>query len=188
MDHFFATKFCIYFSENPANAPTNAIFLEQKTLQKVMKFTHFDVLGGPFVHRDQASRREPKIMRNCVKMHLKSSQNDRRKRLIPLSQWSKKHAVAGLAKMHQNAFISVVSGIAFFTLWMKKLIKIIENWPQNGHEKYGPRFVNDQKRAPSTDLQKSIEMRISVVFSVLLCSRYGFKNRLKSSQIIAGGL
>ena len=79
MDHFFAIKFCIYFSENPPNVLTNAIFLEQKTLQKVMKITHFDVLGGPFVDRDQASRREPKIMQNCVKMHLKSSQNERGK-------------------------------------------------------------------------------------------------------------
>ena len=79
MDHFFATKFYIHFSENQPNVPTNAIFLEQKTLQKVMKITHFDVLGGPFVDRDQASRREHKVMQNCVKMHLKSSQNDRGK-------------------------------------------------------------------------------------------------------------
>ena len=59
----------------------------------------------------------------------------------------------------------------------EKLIKIIENWPQNDHEKYGARYVNDQNRAPSTDLQKSIEMRTFLVFPVLLCSRYGFKNR-----------
>ena len=127
MDHFFAIKFCIYFSENPPNVPTNAIFLEQKTLQKVIEVTHFDVLGGPFVHRDQASKREPKIMQNCVKMHLKSSQNDSVKRLIPLSQWSEMHAVAGLAKMHQNAFIFVVPGVALLTSWMKKLIRIVEN-------------------------------------------------------------
>ena len=82
MDHFFAIKFYHFFSENPPNVPKNPIFLEQKRLQKVMKFTHFDVLGGPFVHRDQASRREPKIMQNCVKMHLKSSQNDSEKIVI----------------------------------------------------------------------------------------------------------
>ena len=57
MDLFFAIKFYHLFSENPPNVPTNAIFLEQKTLQKVMEITHFDVLGGPFVDRDQASRR-----------------------------------------------------------------------------------------------------------------------------------
>ena len=82
MDHFFAIKFYIYFSENPPNVPTNAIFIEQKTLQKVMEITHFDVLGGPFVHRDQASGREPKIMQNDVKMQIKSSQNDREKIVI----------------------------------------------------------------------------------------------------------
>ena len=127
MDHFFATKFCPYFSENPPTVPMNAIFLEQKTLQKVMEITHFDVLGGPFVNRDQASRREPKIMQNCVKMHIKSSQNDRVKNLNPLSQWSEMHAVAGLAKMHQNAFTFVLPGVALLTSWVRKLIKIIEN-------------------------------------------------------------
>ena len=119
MDHFFAIKFYHFFSENPPNVPTNAIFPGQKTLQKVMKIMHFDVLGGPFVHRDQASRREPKIMQNCVKMHLKSSQNERGKESIPVSQWSEMHAVAGLAKMHQNAFIFVVPGAALLTSWMK---------------------------------------------------------------------
>ena len=187
MDHFFATKFYHLFSKNPRNVPTNAIFPGQKTLQKVMKITHFDVLGGPFVNRDQASRRELKIMQNCVKMHQKSSQNDRGKKLIPVSQWSKMHAVAWFAKVHQNAFIFIVPGVALLTSWIKKLIKIIENWPQNDHEKYKPRYANDQKRAPSTDLQESIEIHTFFVFPVLLCLCYGCENRLKSSQIIAGG-
>ena len=91
-----------------------------------MKITHFDVLGGPFVNQDQASRRKPKIMQNCVKMQLKSSQNESGKKLILLSQWSEMHAVAGLAKMHQNAFIFVVPGVALLMPWIEKTLKKVK--------------------------------------------------------------
>ena len=71
MDHFFATEFYPHFSENPPNVTNNAIFPTQKTLQKVMKITRFELLRGAFIYRDQASRREPKIMQNYAKMQLK---------------------------------------------------------------------------------------------------------------------
>ena len=79
MDQFFAAEFCIYFSENPPNVTSNVIFSTQKTLQKVMKITRFELLRGAFIYRDQASRREPKIMQNDAKMHDKSPQNEHEK-------------------------------------------------------------------------------------------------------------
>ena len=79
MIHFFATKFYIHFSGNPKNNCVSSILAGSKTLQKVMKITHFDVLQGPFVDGDQASRRVSKIMQNDAKMHLKSLQNDHEK-------------------------------------------------------------------------------------------------------------
>ena len=79
MDHFFATKFCIHFSENPQSNGWSSIFAGSKTLQKVIKFTHFDVLQGPFVDLEQASRRVSKIMQNDAEMPLKSLQNDHEK-------------------------------------------------------------------------------------------------------------
>ena len=79
MIHFFAIKFCIHFSGNPQSNGVSLIFAGSKTLQKVMKITHFDVLQGPCVDGDQASRRVFKIVQNDVKMHLKSLQNDHEK-------------------------------------------------------------------------------------------------------------
>ena len=79
MNHFFAAKFYIYFSENPPNVTDNVIFPTQKTLQKVMKITRFEMLRGPFIHRDQASRRELKIMQNNAQMHHKSPRNEHEK-------------------------------------------------------------------------------------------------------------
>jgi len=79
MDHFFATKFCIHFSGNPQSNGWSLIFAGSKTLQKVVKITYFDLLRGPFVNGDQASRRVSKIVQNSVKMHLKSPQNEHKK-------------------------------------------------------------------------------------------------------------
>ena len=55
-----------------------------------MKITRFGLLRGPFIDRDQASRREPKIMQNHAKMHPKSPQNEHEKTWIPVSQCPKK--------------------------------------------------------------------------------------------------
>ena len=44
----------------------------------------------------------------------------------PVLQWSETHAVERTAKMHQNAFISVVPGVALPTPWMQKSFKIVE--------------------------------------------------------------
>ena len=93
MDHFFATEFYPYFSENPPNVTDNAIFPTQKTLQKVMKITRFELLRGRFTYRDQASRRQLKIMQNYSKMQHKSPRNEHEKTLIPVAQCSKTHAV-----------------------------------------------------------------------------------------------
>ena len=94
MIHFFATKFYIYFSGNPQSNGVSLIFEGSKTLQKLIKVTHFDVPQGPFVDGDQASRRVSKIVQNYVKMHLKSQQNERTKIWNRVLQWSKTHAVA----------------------------------------------------------------------------------------------
>ena len=77
--HFFPKKFYPHFSGNPANVLGNDIFPVQKTLQKMMKITRFELLRGPLIHRDQASRREPKIMQNDAKMHDKSPRNEHEK-------------------------------------------------------------------------------------------------------------
>ncbi len=76
MDNFCATELCIYFSGNPPNVKGNSIFPMQKTLQKVMKITRFELLRGPFIVRDQAFRQELKIMQNDAKMHDKSPRNE----------------------------------------------------------------------------------------------------------------
>ena len=81
MDHFFATKFYSFFSGNPQSNGWSSIFAGSKTLQKVIKITHFDVLQGPFVDGDQASRRVSKIVQNYVKMHIKSPQNEHTKNM-----------------------------------------------------------------------------------------------------------
>ena len=47
-------------------------------------------------------------MQNDAKMHHKSARNDNEKTQIPMSQWSKTHAVDRAAKLHENAFIFVV--------------------------------------------------------------------------------
>ena len=86
MDHFYATKFLHHFSENPANVTGNGIFPVQKTLQKVMKITRFELLWGPFIDRDQPSKRVHKIMQNDAKMHHKSARNDHEKTQIPVLQ------------------------------------------------------------------------------------------------------
>ena len=43
-DQFFATKFYHHFSGNPPNVTGNSIFPTQKTFQKVMKITRFELL------------------------------------------------------------------------------------------------------------------------------------------------
>ena len=53
------------------------------------------MLRGPFVDLDQASGREPKILQNDTKMHLKLSQNEHEKICSPVLQWSKTHTDAG---------------------------------------------------------------------------------------------
>ena len=79
MYHLFAIKFYFNFSGNPPNVTGNFIFSTQKTLQKVMKITRFELLRGPLIDRDQASRRELKIMQNYSKMQHKSPRNEHEK-------------------------------------------------------------------------------------------------------------
>ena len=100
--HFFPKKFYPHFSGNPANVLGNDIFPVQKTLQKMMKITRFELLRAPFVDRDQVCIREAKIMQNDSKMQLKSSQNDHEKTWIPILQWSETHAIDRPMKMHKN--------------------------------------------------------------------------------------
>ena len=86
MNHFVATELWIHFSENPANVTENSIFAVPKTHQKVMKITRFDLLRGPFIYGDQASRRVPKIKQNVAKMNQKSPQNEHEKTWISILQ------------------------------------------------------------------------------------------------------
>ena len=104
----------------------------------------------------------------------------------PILQWPKIHAGDRPAKMHQNAFIFVVPGVALLTPWTQKLLKIVENSSQNDHKKCDTRSCNGQKRRSSNDLQKYIKTRSYVSFPVLLCSRHESENHSKSSNIIDG--
>ena len=65
--------------ENSPNVSATSIFPVSKTLQKMMKIMHVDVLEGPFVDGDQASRRVSKIVQNDIKMHLKSPQKEHKR-------------------------------------------------------------------------------------------------------------
>ena len=47
-DHFVAIAFHLHFSGNPPSVGRGLIFGVSKTLQKVMKITHFDVLRRAF--------------------------------------------------------------------------------------------------------------------------------------------
>ena len=99
-----------------------------------MKITHFDVLRGPFVDRDQASRRVPKIKQNVAKMHQKSSRNEHGKMWIPMLQLSKTHAVDRPLKMHKIAFIFCRSRYCFAHAMDAKILqkrqKFIKKWSQ----------------------------------------------------------
>ena len=84
---FLRPSFGIIFQKiQHQNVTGNGIFPVQKTLQKMMKITRFELLRAPFVDRDQVCRREAKIMQNDAKMQLKSSQNDHEKTWIPILQ------------------------------------------------------------------------------------------------------
>ena len=104
---------------------------------------------------------------------------------MPVLQWSETHVVDRPEKLHQNALIFVLPGVALLTPWMQKLFKIVENSSQNDHKKYEARGCIGQKHAPSTDLRKCIETHSFLSLPVLLCSRHGCKiaqNRRKSSM------
>ena len=67
-------------------------------------------------------------MQNDAKMHHKSPQNDHEKTLIPILQCSKTHAVDRPAKLHQNAFAFVVTGVALRTPWMQNRSKSLKSY------------------------------------------------------------
>ena len=73
---FLRPSFALIFLGYPQSVTLWSIFAGSKTLQKVMKITRFELLRGPFIYRDQASRRELKIMQNDAKMHDKSPRNE----------------------------------------------------------------------------------------------------------------
>ena len=139
MNHFFAIKFYIHFSENLENVTGNGIFPLQKTLKKYENFTFqkFELLRRAFIHRDQAFKRVPKIMQNYAKMHRKSPQNEHEKMWIAVLQWSETHVVASPAKMHQNAFIFVFPGVALLTPWIQKRLKSSKIIDGGMHGVYG---------------------------------------------------
>ena len=153
-----------------------------------MKITRFDLLRGPFIYGDQASRWVPKIKQNVANMHQKSSRNEHEKIWIPVSQWSKRTPSTDLRKCIETRSFFVVPGVALLTPCMQKSLKIVENSSQNDHKKYESRCCNDQKHTPSTDLRKCSETRSFLSFPVLLCSRHACRIRSKSSKIIDGGM
>ena len=78
-DSLFRDQVLYLFFRKSAKQWGELDFCGVKNASKVIKITHFDVLQGPFVHSDQASRRVSKIVQNYVKMHLKSQQNEHKK-------------------------------------------------------------------------------------------------------------
>ena len=59
-------------------------------------------------------------------MHEKSPRNAHEKIYIPIVQCSKTHAVDRPAKLHQNAFAFVVTGVALRTPWMQNRSKSLK--------------------------------------------------------------
>ena len=88
------------------------------TCENASKCVHFCRSRCCFAHAMDA-----KIAQNRRKLTTKCSQKMRR----PVLQWSETHAVERLAKMQQNAFISVVPGVALLTPWTQKSMKTVEN-------------------------------------------------------------
>ena len=125
-----------------------------------MKSTHFDVLRGPFVNLEQASRRVLEIIQNHTKIHLRSPQNKLKTIWNPISQWSKTHAVASPAKMHQNAFIVVVPGVALLTPWIEKTLKIGENH-RKGVCEVSTRLLADVNKTAQTLSQSKKKIQIT---------------------------
>ena len=144
MNHFFATKFYHYFSGNPQSVGLWSIFAGSKTLQKVMKITHFDTLRGPSVHLEQASRRVHKIMQNYAKMHLKSPQNEHEKTCAPVLQWQKRHLNAWRAGTRQNAVAFAVPAFALLPKSVAKSRKITEKMIEIRSQKWTPRVSQSQ--------------------------------------------
>ena len=118
-----------------------------------MKITRFDLLRGPFIDRDQASRREPKIMQNHAKMHPKSPQNEHEKTCIPVSQWPKRHPNPWRVQMRQNAFIFAVPGFTLLGESVKKTCKIYTKRVQirrkMSTKKHGFRYRKRKKYTPT---------------------------------------
>ena len=146
MIHFFATKFYSYFSGNPQSNGWSSIFAGSKTLQKVIKITHFDVLQGPSVDLDktQSSRRVHEIMQNYAKMHLKSPQNEHEKTCAPLLQWQKRHPNAWRAGTRQNADFFAVPGVALLPKSVAKSRKITEKLIEIRSQKLTPGVSQSQ--------------------------------------------
>ena len=86
--------------------------------ENASKRVHFCRSRCCFAHAMDA-----KIAQNRRELITKRSQKIRR----PILQWSETHAVERPAKMHQNAFIFVVPGVALLTPWMQRSFKIVEN-------------------------------------------------------------
>ena len=111
-----------------------------------------------------------------------------RKNIHPGLAMVKSRAVDRRAKMHTNAFIFVVPGVALLTPWMQKSLKIVENSPKNNHKKYEARSCNGQQYTPSADLRKCIKTRSFYRSRCCFAHATDWKNRSKSSKIIDGGM
>ena len=86
----FSRPSFVFIFQEICKAMAGARFLRgRKRFKKVIKIMHFDVLQGPFVDLEQASRQISKIVQNDGKMQLKSPQNDHEKTCAPFL-----HAVA----------------------------------------------------------------------------------------------
>ena len=131
-----------------------------------MQMTRFNLLLGPFIYRDQASKREPKIMQNDAKMHRKSSQNDHKKYESRSCNGSKCTSSLDVRKCARTRSFMSFSVLLCFLRGHKNRSKSSKIPHKMITKNARPGLAMVKKRKPSSDLQKCIRMRSFFSFPV----------------------
>ena len=120
-----------------------------------MEITVFELLKMPFVDPGFPARRVWKIVQIWPKTRANPTQKDHGKTSPPVSQWKKILPIAWRAKMHQNAFIFAVRGVALLGESVPKSRQTRPNSTQNEHEKTCIPISQAQKIHPNASNSSS---------------------------------
>ena len=155
-----------------------------------MKITRFKLLRGPFIHRDQACRRELKIMQNDAKMHHRSPRNEHEKNIDSdraMLKNARRRPTCKIASKRVR-FCRYGDRCCFAHAINAKIAQNHWNFTMKSPQKVRnsmPYSCNGQKRTLSIDLRTCIKTRWFLSFPLLLCSRHGI--RCKFVQIFRLG-